>query len=326
MSIEFLPFDTSRSSLTSRVRSAAAPKKPVSERRLAANRRNALRSSGPRTAAGKKRVARNALKHGVCAATVCLKSEDRPTFNLFLAEIERELQPRTVMQRILFDQIANSIWRLRRLPEAQAELFERELDLAADEEGGQTLSAAQVLAHRFSDDRSNGFALMQRYETSLRNGLLRMLRQYESLKKHRPTAPDDDDDPVVPREAAWSEARAAAQRQRFTDRSAALQRHEPPRDEREARIDRALWAGERADAERPRGTGAAPVSAAPGASDRQHGRGAHATGTEAARDAKRTHSKPATSREKASSQVDNAVSAKRARSPVAKQTQRTVQS
>ena len=138
MSIEFLPFDTSRCSLAERTPVGERPKRPISQRRLAANRRNALHSTGPRTAAGKKRVARNALKHGICAATVCLKSEDRPTFNLFLAEMERELQPRTVMQRILFDQIANSVWRLRRLPEAQNELFERELDLAADEEGGET--------------------------------------------------------------------------------------------------------------------------------------------------------------------------------------------
>jgi hypothetical protein len=191
-------------------------------------------------------VARNALKHGICAATVCLKSEDRPTFNLFLAEMERELQPRTVMQRILFDQIANAVWRLRRLPEAQSELFERELDLAADEEGGQTLSPAQVLAHRFSADRSNGFALMGRYEASLRNGLLRMWRQYESLKKHHATTPDDDDEPEVPREGAWSEERRAAQQKRFADRAAALRRHEPPRDEHEASIDRALWGAEQA--------------------------------------------------------------------------------
>jgi hypothetical protein len=196
------------------------------------------------------------------------------------------------MQRILFDQIANAVWRLRRLPEAQSELFERELEFAADEEGGETLSPAQVLARRFSADRSNGFALMGRYEASLRNGLLRMWRQYESLKKHHATTPDDDDEPEVPREGAWSEERRAAQQKRFADRAAALRRHEPPRDEHEASIDRALWAGQRASDERSRGTGAPPVSADPGVCHRQHGRGAHATGTDAARDAKETQSNP----------------------------------
>jgi len=40
-------------------------KKPnVSSRRVEANRRNALKSTGPRTPFGKKMVARNAVKHG----------------------------------------------------------------------------------------------------------------------------------------------------------------------------------------------------------------------------------------------------------------------
>ena len=39
----------------------------ASERKIAANRRNSQRSTGPRTAAGKTRVRRNALRHGLAA-------------------------------------------------------------------------------------------------------------------------------------------------------------------------------------------------------------------------------------------------------------------
>src|SRR4051812_11149398 len=42
----------------------------VSEARLAANRRNAQLSTGPRTAEGKARSRANALKHGLCSAFV----------------------------------------------------------------------------------------------------------------------------------------------------------------------------------------------------------------------------------------------------------------
>ncbi|MGC4050304.1 MAG: hypothetical protein QM757_13080 [Paludibaculum sp.] len=43
----------------------ATPRQPISERRLAANRANAQKSTGPRTAEGKLRVARNACRHNL---------------------------------------------------------------------------------------------------------------------------------------------------------------------------------------------------------------------------------------------------------------------
>ena len=48
-------------------------KRPVSERRIRANRRNALRSTGPVTEREKRTVARNAIKHGVLAREVVIR-------------------------------------------------------------------------------------------------------------------------------------------------------------------------------------------------------------------------------------------------------------
>jgi hypothetical protein len=42
----------------------------TSESKIAANRRNSRRSSGPRSAAGKLTVSRNALRHGLAAVTL----------------------------------------------------------------------------------------------------------------------------------------------------------------------------------------------------------------------------------------------------------------
>jgi hypothetical protein len=42
----------------------------ASDRKIAANRRNSRRSCGPRTVAGKLTVSRNALRHGLAAATL----------------------------------------------------------------------------------------------------------------------------------------------------------------------------------------------------------------------------------------------------------------
>ena len=46
------------------------PKKVVSEKQLAANRRNAKKSTGPKTTAGKVRARRNSLRHGLLARDV----------------------------------------------------------------------------------------------------------------------------------------------------------------------------------------------------------------------------------------------------------------
>ena len=56
----------------------------------------------------------------------------------------------------------------------------------------------EVLARRFSDDPSNGFVLMGRYERSMQNGLLRMIRQFHSLQKSHPTTPHAEGERLVP--------------------------------------------------------------------------------------------------------------------------------
>jgi len=47
-------------------------KRPISERKLQANRANATRSTGPKTAAGKASSRRNALKHGILSRSIDL--------------------------------------------------------------------------------------------------------------------------------------------------------------------------------------------------------------------------------------------------------------
>ena len=194
-----------------------------SQRRIDANRRNALRSTGPRTPAGKKRSSRNALKHGLCAEFAHLPGECGATFSIFVEELREQFQPRSIMQKTLFPQIADLIWRMNRMPEAQTKIFAEELDKAhrpGDTPG--SLASSDVLARRFSDDPNrNGFLLLGRYERGMQNQLLRLLRQYEKETKDRPQTPHDAGEAPVPREGdepAWTAENAEAQRRFFASR------------------------------------------------------------------------------------------------------------
>jgi hypothetical protein len=48
----------------------------TSLRQIEANRRNALRSTGPKTNEGQRRASQNAVRHGVTAETVIVPLED----------------------------------------------------------------------------------------------------------------------------------------------------------------------------------------------------------------------------------------------------------
>lgn len=55
----------------------------TSYRQVEANRRNALKSTGPRTDAGKETSRRNAVRHGLMAETVIAAMEDAEDYTAF---------------------------------------------------------------------------------------------------------------------------------------------------------------------------------------------------------------------------------------------------
>ena len=80
-----------------------------SEARLAANRRNALLSTGPRTAEGKTVSRANALKHGLCATVVV--PEDLQLVRARESDLFDALRPQNQYQARLVEHVA--IWSVR---------------------------------------------------------------------------------------------------------------------------------------------------------------------------------------------------------------------
>jgi hypothetical protein len=78
----------------------------VSEARIDANRRNAQKSTGPKSTEGKERARFNALKHGATAQTRVLPGEDPAQFDGLVDAFTAGLQPRDPVERILIERMA----------------------------------------------------------------------------------------------------------------------------------------------------------------------------------------------------------------------------
>ena len=87
----------------------------VSAAKLEANRRNAMRSCGPRTDAGKSRSKLNAVKHGMRAATLVLLDEDPEALENRRADWAASLMPRGAAEQRIVDDAVEYSW-LRTAP------------------------------------------------------------------------------------------------------------------------------------------------------------------------------------------------------------------
>jgi hypothetical protein len=85
-----------------------------SQRKLDANRRNAQRSTGPRTPEGKAKVATNSCTHELCSRNAVLPEEDPADFQTLLDGLRDLFQPANAFEDSSVRELACAEWRLRR--------------------------------------------------------------------------------------------------------------------------------------------------------------------------------------------------------------------
>ena len=116
------------------------------------NRANSLKSTGPRTDAGKARSAMNALKHGLSAKAIVLPDEDPAAYQRHIDSYLKEFQPvgEAELQQVHF--LADTSWQLQRVGRLEITLFSPfDENLTLDSQM-RSLATLGMHRHRLSRD------------------------------------------------------------------------------------------------------------------------------------------------------------------------------
>lgn len=160
-------------------------RKPISEKQLAANRRNAQQSTGPVTAEGKQTVSLNGLKHGFTAQTAVLPDEDRDAHQAFCSEIIHEYAPATATEMNLAQSIANDLWRLNRAVTIEFNMLAiGHLENDHDPDHDPALQIALSGARTFMD-HAGKFGLLSLYEQRIHRAVHKSRAELRQLQQER---------------------------------------------------------------------------------------------------------------------------------------------
>ena len=101
-------------------------------RQLAANRANAQKSTGPRTAEGKSTSSQNALKSGIYSKSLLIPGEDPAELDALHDELYTHFAPANPDERNLLDLMITNQWTLRRLHACHTQMWTRATETFGD--------------------------------------------------------------------------------------------------------------------------------------------------------------------------------------------------
>ena len=146
----------------------------TSQRQIEANRRNATRSTGPRTPNGKAVVALNAVQHGLLSRQTVIRGESEAELVALGKRLRTQLAPQGELELLLVDRLVSTAWRLRRAIALETLLFDTERNYDSVYGG--------VLVAKFDRDR---LQLLSRYEVTLERSFFRALHELRRLQAER---------------------------------------------------------------------------------------------------------------------------------------------
>jgi hypothetical protein len=159
----------------------------TSDKQIAANRKNAQQSTGPRTDEGKAKTRLNAIRDNSTGQITTLSDRDRAVFEKLKAEHVADLAPQTVSETKLADAIAWDTWRLDRLRANEMNLYA----LAAEPDEDDAEANANPDLHtaisnaRTARSEARHFELTSLYEQRMTRSLHRNRQALRELQAER---------------------------------------------------------------------------------------------------------------------------------------------
>ncbi len=162
----------------------------VTEKQLAANRQNALKSTGPHTLDGKAKASKNALKHGLLSSEVLLEDDSREQFEQFGERLLTDLSPEGELECMLADRIIAACWRLQRTVRIEREMMDADLGEGAHF-GPKHSATNSTLGRCVAMDMAehNTYGKLCRYEAHIERGLYKALHELQRLQAARTGLP-----------------------------------------------------------------------------------------------------------------------------------------
>ena len=119
-------------------------------RRLA-NRQNAQKSTGPKTAKGKAASSKNRLAHGLCSESLLVGGETAADFDALLATVRKAYNPVNDEEAMLSDQLTQALWRFNRAQRVETQIF-------------QVTQGNRLISSNFNNDADVAFKDMTQFQ------------------------------------------------------------------------------------------------------------------------------------------------------------------
>lgn len=155
----------------------------ATKKQIEANRRNAQKSTGPKTPEGKAIARMNAMKHGLLAERLVtpedVSNEDYSDFFQMYYDLFTQYAPEGRMEEELVERITSLLWRLKRALKIEQQILLNGIFQAKDSQ----IKLGQ--AFLLDANGGNGLAKLSRYEVTLERSLMRTLAMLDRLQANR---------------------------------------------------------------------------------------------------------------------------------------------